>query len=87
MLYALQAAAWQPTWAGCGELDGADHLYALLAAVRRLAAAGFGLLRGDTVHSTLTHYNDTSTFPYHNSTPAHQLTHSSSGFGAWHLKY
>jgi len=47
-------------------------------------AVGCGwLLGGDTVHSTLTRHTSTSTllftFPYHNSTRTHLLTHPSSG--------
>jgi hypothetical protein len=45
LLAALRAAARLPAWAGGGaaagwELDGADHLCALRAAVRRLAVGG-----------------------------------------------
>ncbi len=84
-LCALWAAALLPAWA-CGgaaavwELDGADHLCALRAAVRRLAVAGCW---GETQSIPPARHNGTSTqlftCPYCNSTRTHLLTHPSFG--------
>ncbi len=83
-LITLQAIARQPALAGRGggERRRARWRGPPLCLAGLSPAAGFGRLRGDTVYSTITHHNGTSTqlftFPYHNSTSTHLLTRSSS---------